>query len=289
MTQHLHGKVCMVTGATAGIGLETARALASQGATLIIVGRNQAKTQATVDTLHRETGAQVNYLLADLSSQADIRQLVDAFERSYDRLDVLVNNAGAYFAKRQESPDGIELTWALNHLNYFMLTGLLLDVLRFTGSAAAPARIVNVSSDAHRGSVINFDDVQGVQEYSGWRAYAQSKLANIMFTYALARRLGAAPVTANTLHPGVVASNFAANNGLLGTVARKVMDVFSISPREGAATSVYLASSPEVRTVSGNYFVKCRPVASSQRSYDHAAQERLWSLSETLIGMSMQV
>ncbi len=268
----------MVTGATGGIGLVTARELARQGAEVIVVGRDAGRTEAAVAQIKGQTGSStVTSLLADLSSQQAIHTLADDFKRQYDRLDVLVNNAGLMFTKRQESVDGIEMTFALNHLGYFLLTNLLLDTLKASGAA----RIVSVSSGAHTGAKMNFADLEGKQSYGGFRAYGQSKLANIMFTDELARRLQGTSVTANCLHPGVVATNFAANNGgFYRAVVRPVLNVFSISPERGAATSVYLASSPEVEGVTGKYFDKQKPVASSKVSYDEASWERLWEVSE---------
>ena len=196
---------------------------------------------------------------------------------------MLLNNAGAMFWKRSESADGIEKTFALNHLSYFVLTNLLLPLLR----NSAPARIVNVASDAHKGAVINFDDIQFKEKYSGWKAYQQSKLANIMFTYELARRIQGSGVTANALHPGFVRTNFLEvfNDAPAGWLIRSVANVIALSPEKGARTSIYLASSPEVEGVSGRYFVKEKPVVSSPQSRDQAAWERLWRLSVEMTGV----
>lgn len=282
-TKPMKGKICMVTGATSGIGAVTARALAQKGATVIIVARNQERCLNTVDEIMKKTGNQsVEFMLADLSSQAEIHDLVDVYKDKYDHLDVLVNNAGGFFMSRLESVDGIEMTFALNHLNYFLLTNLLLDTI----IASAPARIVNVSSAAHENANINFEDLEGKQKYSGWQAYGQSKLANVLFTYGLARRLEGTGVTVNALHPGMVATNFGANNGgILGSMARHVMNLFSIDVEEGAQTSIYLASSPEVEDVTGKYFVKKEAVRSSSISYDEAAAKRLWQISEEMTGI----
>jgi len=211
-TQDLSGKICLVTGATSGIGEVTARRLAGMGATVTIVGRSAERAAATAARIKAATGATVEILIADLSSQADIRRLANEFLAQHSRLDVLVNNAGAVFLRRLESLDGVEMTWALNHMSYFLLTNLLLDAVR----AGARSRIVNVASDAHSGARINFDDPQLKANYNGWRAYGQSKLANILFTLELARRLDGTGVTANALHPGFVASNFGKNNGSPG-------------------------------------------------------------------------
>lgn len=276
------GKICVVTGATSGIGTVTAHALAAQGATVLLVGRNEAKSAAIVERMRRETGNQaIDYLIADLSAQAHIRQLSQALHQRYQHLHVLINNAGALFMTRQLSIDGYEMTFALNHLSYFLLTNLLLDMLK----ASAPARIINVASDAHTSAQLALDDVQGERHFSGFRAYAQSKLANIMFTYELARRLEGSGVTANTLHPGVVATEFGANNGALSRVLRRIANIVSISPEKGAQTSIFLASSPTVEGVTGAYFVKSKPARSSAVSYDHAAAAHLWRISEDMTGI----
>ncbi|CAG0989047.1 partial Rhamnolipids biosynthesis 3-oxoacyl-[acyl-carrier-protein] reductase, partial [Gammaproteobacteria bacterium] len=221
------------------------------------------------------------FLIADLSRQAEVRRVADEFKRKYDRLDVLLNNAGAYFAKRETNADGQEMTWALNHLNYFVLTDQLMDVLKVSG----PARIVNVSSDAHRMTKgINFEDPEFTQAYSGWGAYGHSKLANVMFTYELARRLAGTKVTANVLHPGFVATGFGLNNGGLINFGMKVIQKIGAKrPEQGAATSVYLASSPEVAGVSGQYFADSKAAKSNAASYDVTAQRRLWELSEQYV------
>ncbi len=295
------GKVCLVTGATSGIGEATARELAARGATVVVVGRSAERAAATVARIERRTrsgtgdseargsearlgvpngtGNVVESLLADLSSQRDVRRLAEAFTARHDRLHVLVNNAGAVFTRRRESPDGLELTFALNHLAYFLLTTLLLDTLK----ASAPARVVNVSSDAHTPARLDFDDLQAERGYSGFGVYGRSKLANLLFTYELARRLEGTGVTVNALHPGVVASRFATNNGRLIRLLHPLARPFMISPEQGARTVVYLATSPEVEGVTGQYFVKERPRRSSEASYDLAAAERLWQASADLV------
>ena len=278
--QTMAGKTCLVTGATSGIGEVTARRLAEMGAAVTIVGRSAERAAATAGRIKAATGAPVEILLADLSSQSEVRRLADTFLLKHDRLDVLVNNAGAVFGRRRESADGIEMTWALNHMSYFLLTNLLLDTLRASG----PARIISVSSAAHRGGAINFADPQLTRGFSGWRAYSQSKLANILFTVELARRLEGTGVTANVLHPGFVASNFAATTGgLIGILFGIAKKAVAITPEAGAETSVYLAASPEVAGVSGQYFDKCRAVAPSRAASDPAAAERLWQISDDLV------
>lgn len=270
----------MVTGATAGIGLVTARELARKGAVVVVVGRDAAKGERVVREIRGDTGNEwVTFQRADLSVQSDIRCLARNFVEEHPRLDVLVNNAGAIFNRRQTSADGIEMTFALNHLNYFLLTNLLLDRL----TAAPAGRIVNVSSGAHRGATIDFDDLQCERSYSGWRAYQRSKLANLLFTFELARRLDGSTVTANALHPGFVASRFGLNNGPLFRFGIRIAFMTSAIPvDEGAKTSVYLASSPEVADVSGRYFVKCRPEEPSSPAQDPDAARRLWEVSERM-------
>jgi NAD(P)-dependent dehydrogenase (short-subunit alcohol dehydrogenase family) len=287
MGNNMQDKVVLVTGATNGIGLETAKALAAQGATIVGVGRNPQKCTDAAAQITRTTGnSKVEFLVADLSAQAQVRQLAQTFKQKYGRLDVLVNNAGGYFAKQHASNDGIEMTWALNHLSYFLLTDLLLDVIK----ANAAARIVNVSSGAHsmvKG--INFDDVEFQHGYNGWTVYGQSKLANVMFTYELARRLEGTPVTANALHPGFVATGFGHNNGgLMRTGMNVVQKIAARKPEQGAATSVYLASSLEVEGVTGRYFSDQKETRSSAASYDVDAQRRLWNLSEEMVRARVQ-
>lgn len=286
INQPMQGKICMITGATDGIGKVSAHALAKQGATVIVVGRNRQKSMKTVSEIRQESGnANVEYMLADLSSQKAIRELAQQFISKYKQLHVLLNNAGAMFMSRQESVDGIEMTFALNHLNYFLLTHLLLDTLK----ASAPARIVNVSSRAHkRLKTLDFDNLQGETSYSGTSAYMISKLGNVLFTYELAKRLKGSQITVNALHPGVVATQFGANNGgWFGRALRKFANLFCISIEEGAKTNIYLASSPEVEGVTGKYFVECKAIPSSKISYDEEVARRLWKVSEALTGIEV--
>ncbi len=272
----LRAQVCMVTGAASGIGAATARALAQRGATVILVDRDAEKGPATAKQIERQTSdGAVEFMRADLSAQQEIRRLVQQFESHHRRLDVLVNNAGAIFARRQESVDGIEMTFALNYLGYFLLTNLLLDTLK----ASAPARIVNVSSRSHTRARINFDDLQSRSGYRGLQAYARSKLAIVLFTYELARRLEGTDVTANALHPGLVATGFGRKHGgVLGLVMRLFRPAFN-RPEQGAQTSIYLATSPEVEGVTGKYFVGCKAIPSSPASYDPDTARRLWQVS----------
>ncbi len=285
-SQPMQGKVTMVTGATSGIGLETARTLAEQGAAVALVGRSSEKGAALVEQIRQQTGnPDVEFWQADLSSLQEIRQLAESFEQRHPRLDVLVNNVGAVFLRRQVSVDGIEMTFALNHLGVFLLTNLLLDTLE----ASAPARIVNVSSQAHEiPSQIDLDDLGGKRRYRGMYAYGQAKLALVLFTYELARRLEGTGVTVNALHPGFVATNFAMNNGRLARLFKPLMKLVAISPQRGAETSVYLATSPEVEGISGKYFVEKSAVPSSPASYDQATATRLWETSAVLAGLNGQ-
>jgi NAD(P)-dependent dehydrogenase (short-subunit alcohol dehydrogenase family) len=278
------GKICLVTGATSGIGQATAHALARLGATVVILGRNPEKSAATAAQVNQACKKpNADCLLADLSSQAAVRRMAQQFKERYQRLDVLVNNAGAVFMQRQESVDGIEMTFALNHLGYFLLTNLLLDTLK----ASAPARIVNTSSELHRKAHLDFSDLQNTRKYRGMDAYHQSKLANVLFTYELARRLEGTGVTANTFSPGLVATNLGMNNRGLSPLMKRLVDrLIGISPEEGAQTGVYLATSPQVTRVTGKYFVKQEAVPSSPETYDEAVAARLWEASAELTGLT---
>jgi retinol dehydrogenase 12 len=283
----MKGKVCVVTGATAGIGEVAATELARRGARVLVVGRSPERCAATLERIRTETGATAaESLVADLSTQAEVRRLAGEVRERCNRLDVLLNNAGGMYLDRRESADGIEMTLALNHLSYFLLTNELLPLLK----TSAPARIVNVASDAHRGISINFDDIQGRRNYRGWIAYKQSKLANILFTYELARRLEGTGVTVNTLHPGFVRTNFFKDfTGWVGFITKLGASLIAIGPKDGARTSIYLAASPEVEGLTGQYFVKCKPVPSSSQSHDRAAADRLWRLSEDMTGQPAAV
>jgi NAD(P)-dependent dehydrogenase (short-subunit alcohol dehydrogenase family) len=277
------GKVCLVTGATAGIGKVTATALAARGADLFIAGRNQRKAEETVSRIQSETGnLTVRYLLADFSDLDQVRELAATFREHGARLDVLVNNAGGFSNTRRETPYGVEMTFLVNHLAPFLLTNLLLETLR----ESAPARIVNVSSEGHRQATMDFDDLSFERGYFGMKAYARSKLANILFTYELARRLDASQVTANVLHPGHVATDmWKTNFPIIGPALKWVMGLFALSPEEGADNSIYLASSPEVEGMTGKYFVKREPARSSDLSYDENVARRLWETSKVLTSL----
>jgi NAD(P)-dependent dehydrogenase (short-subunit alcohol dehydrogenase family) len=277
---HMQGKICLVTGATAGIGLATARLLAKQGATVVGVGRNPTKNQHSTGLIIEETGnSSVEYLLADLSSQNDIRALVKQFKSKYNHLDVLINNAGATFEERMESIDGIEMTFALNHLGYFLLTNLLIDILE----ASAPSRVIIVSSSMHKLGKIDFNNIPLKAGYSRSKAYQRSKLANIAFTYELAQHLSNQKVTVNAMNPGLVATNVGQNAGGISAKVKGLVDkIAGLTPEEGAQTILYLATSVEVSGVTGRYFVKEKSVPSSKTSYDLDFCRQLWDLSKSL-------
>lgn len=275
----MHNKTIIVTGANAGIGRVTALELAKLGARVVMVCRDKERGAAAQQAIITQSGNnRVDLLLADLSSQQSIRQLAATIQQKYTRLDVLVNNAGAMFASRQLTVDGLEMTFALNHMNYFLLTNLLLDMI----ISSAPSRIVNVSSEAHRGTKLDFADLQHEKSFLGFGVYGQSKLANIYFTYELAQRLEGTGVTTNALHPGFVATNFAKNNGLVYRLGMFLMRPLAMNDQKGAETQIYLASSSEVEGITGKYFNKKRAVPSSEVSYDVAAAQHLWSISESL-------
>ncbi|WP_208723048.1 SDR family oxidoreductase [Corallococcus llansteffanensis] len=281
----LEGKVCLITGATGGIGQETAKALARRGATLVLSGRDEARTAATVAAVREAAPqARVESLLADLSSLASVRALADAFRARHQRLDVLVNNAGLIIDRRQVTVDGYEATFATNHLSHFLLTHLLRDLL----VASGPARIINVSSEGHRFANARFlDDPQTEhQRYDGIRVYGNAKLSNILFTRGLAKRLQGTRVTANALHPGLVRTGFGHNSQGFFRYVVQLGAPFMVSAEKGARTSVYLASSPEVADISGEYFIKCRKAKPSSAARDEALAERLWQVSEQLTGVT---
>ena len=256
--------------------------LATMGAHLGITGRDRARTEGAAREIRAASGGQVDVFVADLSSQTEVRRLAGEVLQTYPCIDVLVNNVGGYWDTRHVSPDGFEHTFALNHLAPFLLTSLLLDRLKHS----APARVVTVSSNAHTAGQIDFDDLQGERSYSGSRAYSQSKLANVLFTYELARRLQSIDVTANALHPGVVNTSFGAEDpGSLQRLIIPFVRPFLKAPEQGAATSIHLASSPDLEQATGRYFANSKPKRSSKRSYDEATAARLWQVSTDLVGL----
>jgi len=285
-TSLMADKTVLVTGGTGGIGRATATALAAMGAHVAITGRDPKRTEQAAAQIRTESGNPgVDAFPADMSSQAEVRRLAAEVLTAYPRLNVLVNNVGGFWAHRHVTADGLEWTFALNHLAPFLLTNLLLDRLR----ATAPARVVTVSSGAHMMGKIDFDDLMGERDFSGQRAYNQSKLANVLFTYELARRLEGTGVMATVVHPGVVRTAFAAeDSSLFWKIFIPLMKPVMKSPRRGADTVVYLASAPEVEDVTGRYFVNRKPRTSSKLSYDTAAAERLWQASADLVSLPVK-
>lgn len=279
----MENKVILITGANSGIGKATATALAEMGAHVVMLSRDPEKGgKARQEVISASKNIHTDLMQCDLANKSSIRNFAADFIAKYSRLDVLINNAGIFTEKRQETADGFEYQIGVNHLGHFLLTSLLLDLLK----KSSPSRIINVSSGAHYGGRIDFDDLQGLGKYSGWKAYSQSKLANILFTYELAHRLAGTGVTANCLHPGFVSSRFAYNRvSERPHPAMWLLKPFTIQPAAGAATSVYLAASPEVEGVTGKYFVKRRQKASSRASYDLVAAEKLWNISQVLCGL----
>ena len=279
----LWGKHCVVTGGTGGIGLVTARRLVAMGAEAVIVGRDAERGLAAKRSIFETTGREgADFLQADLSDLDAVRTVTGAISNRWGHIDILVNNAGGMFGKRQVNTQGLEMTFALNHLNYFLLTGLLLPKLL---AAQGGARIVNVSSEAHRRVKLDFDDLQSEKSYRGLLAYSRSKLANLLFTHELARRLNPRRVTVNALHPGFVATDIGVRHGLMPSFAWWLVKFAALSPGQGAATSIYLASSPQAADAHGLYFHKCKPIKPSPAALDGDAALRLWEISTRLTGM----
>ena len=279
-TKQMTGKICMVTGANAGIGKATALSLANMGATVVMVCRNRERGEAARDQIKQMSGNNEVFLfLADLASQAAIRQLVTNFKAQHSALHVLINNAGNIPRTRTVTEDGFETQFAVSHLAYFLLTNLLLDVL----IASAPSRIINVASMLHRFATLDFDDLQSEQSYQSSLVYNRTKLANVLFTYELARRLQGTKVTANCLHPGVTATKLLRD--FLPWPLQYLTKIIAFGPKKGARTSIYLATSPEVEGVSGKYFVGKKAVASSKASHDEAVAFKLWQTSLELTGL----
>lgn len=279
-------KTILITGATNGIGKAAALEIAKQDANLVIVGRDKTKTETVANELRKASGNNtVEFLLADLSSQASIRKLADDFKTKYAHLDVLINNAGGVFDKRKTTVDGLEYTFAFNHLGYFLLTNLLLDLLK----ASTPSRIINVSSSAEGLGKIDFSDLQSEKKYSGFPVYSSSKLANVMFTYELAKRLQGTGVTVNVLHPGRVKTGFGDNSqtALMRLLIAALKNLGALTPEQGADTVVYLATSSEVEGVTGKFFDKRKEKKTNPLSYDDNANKRLWEESAKLVKLNV--
>lgn len=277
----LQDKLCVVTGANAGIGKHTAHALAKMGARVVMVCRSESRGQAALEELSADAPpGSLELMLADLSDLESLARFGEAFRARFDRLDVLVNNAGLYLPKRQETDSGLELMFAINHLGTFAITQQLIEPLK-----QARGRIVVVASEAHRVGTIDLDDLQATRRFGAFRQYGVTKRANIVFTYELARRLEAHGVTANVLHPGTVATEFAQDEpSFFGKLARWSRP-FLISAQSGARTSIHLASDPGVAETTGTYFIRCKPRKSAGQTYDQELQRKLWELSTELCGL----
>jgi NAD(P)-dependent dehydrogenase (short-subunit alcohol dehydrogenase family) len=282
----MQGKVSVITGANTGIGKAAAGALAALGARIVMICRDRARGERALADIAAAAangglGGGAELFIADLSSQSDIRAVAAGILAAHPRIDVLVNNAGVALNHRELTVDGVERTFAVNYLAYFMLANLLLPALR----AAGRARIVNVSSNAHRRGRLDFDNLQGERRYSNIRMYSESKLEDLMFTYALSRRLAGSGITVNALHPGVVATEIWRQVPILDFLSGWLM----LSPEKGARTTVYLAASPDVEGVTGKYFDKCKPAGTIELSHDVALQERLWATSVALTGVGADI
>jgi retinol dehydrogenase 14 len=278
------GKVILITGGTSGIGKAAATALAGMGATVVITGRNEERGKRALQEIREESENDgVELILADLTVQDEVRRLVEELRERHNQLEVLVNNAGLVLSERTETPDGIETQLAINHLAPFLLTNLLLDLLK----KSAPSRIVTVSSDAHRWAKIDLDDLQSRKRYRGMQVYGKTKLANIMFTYELAERLEGTGVTVNCMHPGGVNTNFGNNQGGPMNLLFRLFKPFMRSPEQGADTLIYLASSPEVEGMTGKYLADRKVKAASDAAYDETTRKRLWEASEELTGLKV--
>jgi NAD(P)-dependent dehydrogenase (short-subunit alcohol dehydrogenase family) len=284
MQNLMEGKVVVITGGTSGIGQVAAEELAGMGARIVLVARDKARAEATLSRLRQQApGLNHGVHYGDLSRIAEMKRVAAEIAGVEPRIDVLTNNAGALFGSRRVTEDGLESTFALNHMSYFVLTYGLRERL----AASAPARVVNTSSDAHKGRNLDFEDLQSARDYRGFNAYGRSKLCNILFTRELARRLNGTRVTANSLHPGFVDTRFGdQSGGLFSYLIRIGKKTVALSPQKGARTIVYLASSPEVADVSGEYYYKCRVATPTAQAQDDAAARRLWQETEKLSGIN---
>lgn len=287
MAMDMNGKRVLVTGATNGIGKEAALELAKMGAEVVIVGRDEIKTRNVRVELQTLSGnAKMDLLVADLSSMDEVRRIADEFRAKHDRLDVLLNNAGAVFSQFQASADGYEMTFALNHLSYYLLTNLLLDSIKQAAQTQGEARIINVSSSAHRNATLTLKNLRDESGYSFMNSYGASKLMNVLFTYELARRLADTTVTVNTVHPGLVDTGFGHNTGRLwAALIKAAQKLFAISPERGAETLVYLAAAEEISGLSGKYWNEKQQKRSSDISYDRQLQRQLWEYSAAATGV----
>ena len=281
--KHMHGKVVVITGATSGIGEVAAQRLAGMGARIVLVARDKVRGEAALTRLRSGTSLSHSIHYGDLSRISEMKRLAAEIAAAEPRIDVLINNAGAMFGSRQMTEDNLELTFATNHMAYFVLTLGLRERL----FASSPARIVSTASDAHKGRVLDFEDLQSTKGYSAINVYGRSKLCNILFTRELSRRWSGTGVTVNCLHPGFVATRFGDGSGGLLSYGVRLAKTFAISPEKGAQTIVYLASSPEVAGVSGEYFYQCRPATPTTEARDDAAAERLWIESAKLAGIGI--
>lgn len=283
----MQGKTVLITGATNGIGEVAALELARAGAQVVIVSRSAQKCADTVKRIQQQTGnAAVSYIANDLSLMSGIRAAAETFRERHDRLDVLLNNAGGLFTKRQLTSEGLEMTFALNHMSYFLLTHLLLDTLKATAKQTGDVRVINVSSGAHYAARrIRFDDLTREKSYNAFGVYAESKLMNVLFTQELAHRLGGTGVSANALHPGFVRTGFGKNNKGFANAIFSLIQVFALTPEQGAETSIYLASDETVRGVTGKYFTKKKPAAVNKLCQDITVQQQLWRVSEQIAGL----
>ena len=282
--EQMKDKICLITGATSGIGKATALALAKMGATLVINGKDRDRGENTIQEIERISGNEkLELMIANLSSFEQVRKLASDIQKKYDKLDVLINNAGVFYSYREYSADGIEMQFAVNHLGHFLLTNLLLENLK----KSKAARVINVSSNAHYQGTINFDDINFEKRYFGWTVYCQSKLANVLFTHELVNRVDKNLVTVNAMHPGVVRTKFADKHvSLIYRIGWNLQKPFMISAEEGAETIIYLATSKEVTNITGKYFVKCKQQRTSEISYNKEIAEKLLDLSVRLCGLN---